>query len=104
MIKYYLTSFIISAVCYPLTLSADTFPVKETPHLLSPLKEKELRGCFNFFGEEWIDDSESPTFGMTNGDYLGMNKYSPISIEEQGFYFTAIIIGVDRGWITRKEE
>lgn len=103
MIKYYLTSFIVSALCYPLTVSSNTFPVKETPHLLSPLMEKELRGCFNFFWEEWNDDPESPTFGMTNGDYVGMNKYSPISIEEQGFYFTAIIIGVDRGWITRKE-
>ena len=40
---------------------------------------------------------------MTNGDYVGMNKYSPIAIEEQGFYFAAIIIGVERGWITREE-
>ena len=40
---------------------------------------------------------------MTNGDYVGMNKYSPLAIEEQGFYFAAIIIGVEREWITREE-
>ena len=52
---------------------------------------RELRGCFDFFWEEWNKDPQSPTYGMTNGDYVGMNKYSPLSIEEQGFYFTAII-------------
>ena len=65
--------------------------------------ERELRGCFDFFWKEWNADPQSPTYGMTNGDYVGMNKYSPIAIEEQGFYFAAIIIGVERGWITREE-
>jgi hypothetical protein len=37
------------------------------------------------------------------GDYVGFGRYSPIPIEEQGFYFVAIIIGVERGWITREE-
>ena len=40
---------------------------------------------------------------MSNGDYVGFNQYSPIPIEHQGFYFTAIIIGVERGWISREE-
>jgi hypothetical protein len=65
--------------------------------------ERELRGCFDFFWKEWNADPQSPTYGMTNGDYVGMKKYSPIAIEEQGFYFAAIIIGVERGWITREE-
>jgi len=34
---------------------------------------------------------------------VGFNLYSPIPIEHQGFYFTAIIIGVERGWISREE-
>ena len=38
-----------------------------------------------------------------NGDCVGFNQYSPIPIEHQGFYFTAIIIGVERGWISREE-
>ena len=79
------------------------FPVKENPQELTPLMERELKGCFDFFWEEWNDDPKSPTYGMSNGDYVGFNQYSPIPIEHQGFYFTAIIIGVERGWISRKE-
>ena len=81
----------------------DQFPVIKTHNTLSPLMERELRGCFDFFWNEWNDNPSSPTFGMTNGDYVGLNKYSPLAIENQGFYFTAIIIGVERGWITREE-
>mgnify|MGYP001374912228 FL=1 len=65
--------------------------------------ERELRGCFDFFWKEWNSDPKSPTYGMTNGDYVGMKIYSPLAVEEQGFYFAAIVIGVERGWITRKE-
>ena len=79
------------------------FPVKENPQELTPLMERELKGCFDFFWEEWNDDPKSPTYGMSNGDYVGFNQYSPIPIEHQGFYFTAIIIGVERGWISREE-
>ena len=79
------------------------FPVAPAPQKLSPLMERELRGCFDFFWKEWVSDPKSPTYGMTNGDYVGMKIYSPLAIEEQGFYFTAIIIGVERGWISREE-
>ncbi len=79
------------------------YPVQQTPKKLTPLMERELKGCFDFFWEEWNDDPKSPTYGMSNGDYVGLYKYSPIPIEHQGFYFTAIIIGVERGWISREE-
>ena len=79
------------------------YPVQQTPKELTPLMEQELKGCFDFFWEEWNDDPKSPTYGMSNGDYVGFNQYSPIPIEHQGFYFTAIIIGVERGWISREE-
>jgi hypothetical protein len=79
------------------------YPVQQTPKKLTPLMEMELKGCFDFFWEEWNDDPKSPTYGMSNGDYVGFNQYSPIPIEHQGFYFTAIIIGVERGWISREE-
>ena len=79
------------------------YPVQQTPKKLTPLMERELKGCFDFFWEEWNDDPKSPTYGMSNGDYVGFNQYSPIPIEHQGFYFTAIIIGVERGWISREE-
>jgi len=52
--------------------------------------QRELRGCFDFFWKEWISDPASPTYGMTSGDYVGLNKYSPIPVESQGFYFAAI--------------
>ena len=89
--------------CLASVLKGSSFPVQEDLQPLTPLMEKELRGCFDFFWEEWNDDQNSPTFGMTNGDYVGLNKYSPIAIEEQGFYFAAIIIGVERKWITREQ-
>ena len=54
--------------------------------------ERELKGCFDFFWEEWNDNPNSPTYGMSNGE-VGFNQYSPIPIEHQGFYFAAIIIG-----------
>jgi hypothetical protein len=79
------------------------YPVQQTPMELTPLMEQELKGCFDFFWEEWNDDPKSPTYGMSNGDYVGFNQYSPIPIEHQGFYLTAIIIGVERGWISREE-
>jgi len=61
------------------------FPVVSDPKPLRPLMERELRGCFDFFWNEWISDPNSPTYGMTSGDYVGLNKYSPIPIESQGF-------------------
>ena len=82
------------------------FPVSSTPTPLTPLMERELRGCFDFFWKEWMSDPASPAYGFTIGDYVGMEdiyKTPPIAIESQGFYFAAIVIGVERGWITREE-
>ena len=79
------------------------YPVQQGLKELTPLMETELKGCFDFFWEEWNDDPKSPTYGMSNGDYVGFNQYSPIPIEHQGFYFAAIIIGVERGWISRED-
>ncbi|MHC4506077.1 MAG: hypothetical protein ACYTFI_22510, partial [Planctomycetota bacterium] len=79
------------------------FPVVSDPKPLTPLMERELRGCFDFFWNEWESDPASPTHGLTNGDYVGMGWYSPIPVESQGFYQAAIVIGVERKWITREE-
>ena len=78
------------------------FPVRSNPKPLTPLMERELRGCFEFFWKEWVPDPKSPTYGLTNGDYVGLGRYSPIPIESQGFYLAAIVIGVERGWITKR--
>jgi hypothetical protein len=79
------------------------FSVKPSPRELTPVMERELRGCFDFFWNEWIDDTALPTHGMNAGDYVGMIRNVPIAIENQGFYFPIIVIGVERGWITREE-
>jgi len=65
--------------------------------------ERELRGCFDFFWNEWVSDPASPTYGMFDGDYIGYDTRSPLVIEEQGLYFMAIITGVERGYITRQQ-
>ncbi|MBT3381292.1 MAG: hypothetical protein HN742_22260 [Lentisphaerae bacterium] len=80
-----------------------SFPVVNDPKPLTPLMERELRGCFDFFWKEWVSDPAKPTYGLTDGDYVGLGKYSPIPVESQGFYLCAIVIGVERGWITREE-
>ncbi len=79
------------------------FSVLSDPKPLTPLMQRELRGCFDFFWKEWISDPDSPIYGMTSGDLVGLGTYSPIAIESQGFYLAAIVIGVERGWITRQQ-
>lgn len=83
-------------------VSRSLFPVVRDAKPLTPLMARELRGCFDFFWNEWVEDPQSPTYGLTNGDYVGLGRYSPIPIESQGFYLVAIVIGAERGWITRK--
>jgi len=78
------------------------YPVADHPRKLTPLMERELRGCFDFFWREWVSDPAKPTYGLTNGDYVGMGIYAPIPIESQGFYLAAIVIGVERRWISRQ--
>ena len=97
--------FTLMATALAVVASPDdlTFPVAEDPKQLTPLMERELRGCFDFFWNEWVSNRDSPTYGLTCGDYVGLGNYSPIPIESQGFYFATIVIGVERGWITREE-
>jgi len=88
----------------PVTATKLAFPVTDQPRReLTGLMQRELRGCFDFFWKEWDSDPKSATYGLTDGDYVGLNRYSPIPIESQGFYFAAMVIGVERGWITRAE-
>ena len=79
------------------------YPVTDTPHKLLPVMERELRGCFEFFWNEVVTDLALPTYGLADGDYVGVLKGIPISIEGQGFYLAMIVIGVERGWITSDE-
>ncbi len=93
----------LPAGAFPAASALTRFPVVPAPKPLTPLMERELRGCFDFFWNEWVSDPTKPTYGLTNGDYVGLGIYSPIPIEAQGFYLCAIVVGVERGWITRNE-
>ena len=75
------------------------FPVAIDPHPLTGGMEEELRGCFDFFWNEWVRDESLPTYGLNAGDYVGLRRYVPLAIESQGFYFPVIVLGVERGWI-----
>ena len=75
------------------------FPVAEDPRPLKRGMEKELRGCFDFFWNEWVRDESLPTYGLNAGDYVGLRRHVPLAIESQGFYFPVIILGIERGWI-----
>jgi hypothetical protein len=75
------------------------FPVAEDPRPLTSGMEKELRGCFDFFWNEWVRDESLPTYGLNAGDYVGLRRHVPLAIESQGFYFPVIILGIERGWI-----
>ncbi len=76
------------------------YPVSGEGHKLGPVLQRELKGCFDFFWNEAVTDSSLPTYAMVNGNGVGTNALHPLNIEGQGFYFAAIVIGVDRGWIT----
>ena len=66
--KYWLfTAIILLHGSLTLAEQSTLYPVQNTPQRLSPLMERELRGCFDFFWEEWNDDPKSPTYGMSNG-------------------------------------
>ncbi|MBT6459112.1 MAG: hypothetical protein HOK57_04740, partial [Planctomycetaceae bacterium] len=80
----------------------DSFPVVTDPQQLTSHMEEELRGCFNFFWNEWVRDKTLPTYGLNAGDYIGIHRYVPLAIESQGFYFPVIVLGVERGWIDRE--
>jgi hypothetical protein len=80
-----------------------SFAVQSTPQELTPAMAEELRGCFDFFWNEWVADPALPTYGLNAGDYIGLKKTMPLAIESQGFYFPVIVLGVERGWIERSE-
>jgi hypothetical protein len=60
----------------------------------------EAKGCFDFFWNEANTDKSSPGYGLIL-DQSANKKVA--SIASVGFGLAAIIIGIERGWITREE-
>ena len=63
--------------------------------------ELEAKGSFDFFWNEANTDPNSPGYGLVR-DKTGRDTMMA-SIASVGFGLTGIIIGIERGWITREE-
>jgi len=62
--------------------------------------EKELKGCFDFFWNEANTDKNSPGYGLIRDKDTAENMSSIASV---GFGLSAIIIGAERGYISKVE-
>lgn len=69
---------------------------------MSNIIEKEIRGCFDFFWNEANTDINSPGYGLVRDKNLEAAK-DMASIASVGFGLSAIIIGVERGYITKEQ-
>lgn len=64
--------------------------------------ELEMKGSFDFFWKETVTDKDSPAYGLIR-DGNGPADANRASIASVGFGLSAIIIGVEKGWITKEE-
>jgi len=62
----------------------------------------EAKRCFDFFWNEANTDPNSPGYGLVR-DKTSEEDKMMASIASVGFGLTAIIIGIERGWITKDE-
>ncbi|WP_413379454.1 glucoamylase family protein [Alkalihalobacillus sp. 1P02AB] len=66
------------------------------------LLDEEVRRSFDFFWKEANTDKESPGYGLIL-DKTGSDSTEVASIASVGFGLSAIVIGVERNWITFEE-
>ena len=62
--------------------------------------ELEAKGCFDFFWNEANNDPNSPGYGLIRDNDVTQKMASIASV---GYGLSAIVIGVERGWITREQ-
>lgn len=67
---------------------------------LPEVVEQEAKQSFEFFWKEANTNSDSPGYGLILDQSANKRVASIASV---GFGLTAIIIGIERGWITREE-
>lgn len=72
-----------------------------TPVSDEALIDYEMRGAFAFFWEQANTDPASPGYGLVRDRYPGSEGIA--SIAATGFGLSALIVGVERGYITREE-
>jgi hypothetical protein len=64
--------------------------------------ERELKGCFDYFWHEANTDKNSPGYGLIR-DKNKKGAESMASIASVGFGLSAVVIGAERGYITKAE-
>jgi len=62
---------------------------------------KEYKGSFLYFWEQANTDEKSPGYGLIRDRYPGNPGIA--SIASTGFGLTALVIGVEEGWISKEE-
>ena len=75
--------------------------VTATPAAIADVIAYEMRGSFDFFWEQANTDPASPGYGLIRDRFPGSEGIA--SIASVGFGLTALIIGVDEGYVTRAE-
>lgn len=65
------------------------------------LLEAESKGCFDFFWNEANHDPASPGYGLIRDRAPGNPQVC--SVAAVGFGLTALVIGVERGWVSRED-
>jgi len=68
----------------------------------SNLINNELKGCFDFFWDEANSDKNSPGYGLVR-DKNKKGSELMASIASVGFGLTAIVIGAERGFVSKAE-
>jgi hypothetical protein len=76
-------------------------PPTPTPDPLAAAVEAEMRASFDFFWEQANTEPGSPGYGLIRDRYPGSPGIA--SIASVGFGLTAIVVGVERGIITREQ-
>lgn len=62
----------------------------------------EAKGCFDFFWNEATTEGEG--FGLIRDNTTNSERHKKVaSVASVGFGLSAIIVGVERGWITKEE-
>ena len=83
-------------------VASSTVVVSQAPIVkIEDVIEYEMKGSFEFFWEQANTDVNSPGFGLIRDRFPGSEGIA--STASVGFGLTAILIGIEKGYITRQE-
>jgi hypothetical protein len=83
-------------------VTSSTVVPNQTPTVkIEDVIDYEMKGSFDFFWEQANTDVNSPGFGLIRDRYPGSEGIA--STASVGFGLTAILIGIEKGYITKQE-